>query len=59
MQKNFLETCLSTDKIPDFLKCFSPKTDVFWDQAVYSFQIELIRLKISAAADTHLKCEQN
>ena len=35
-----------------------PKTDVFSDQAVHTFQLKLLRLEISTAADTQRKCDQ-
>ena len=35
-----------------------PKTDVFLDQALHSFQLKLLRSKISLAADTHQNYNQ-
>ena len=55
---NFLINCLSTDIIPDFLKFRVPKTNVFLDKAVHSFQQKLLRSETSTAADTHRKCDQ-
>ena len=51
------KTCLSTD-IPDFLKFHVPKTDVFSDPAVHSFQLKLLRSEISTAAETHHQSDQ-
>ena len=42
----------------NFLKIPVPKTDVFSDQAVHSFQLKLLRSKNSKASDTHHKCDQ-
>ena len=55
---HFLITCLSTDRIPDFLKFCVPKTGVFPDQAVHIFQLKLLISEIFSAADTHNKCDQ-
>ena len=55
---NFLKNCLTTNIIPNFLKFCVPKTDVFSDQMVHSFQLKLLRSEISTAADTHRKCDQ-
>ena len=43
----FLRKCLDNDIIPDFVRFRVPDNGVFSNQAVYSFQLRLLRSEIS------------
>ena len=47
----FLERCLNNNLIPDFLKFRVPKTSVFSEPAVHSFQLRLLKEELRHARE--------
>ena len=45
----FLKQCLNNDIIPDFLRFRAPKNEIFFEQAVHSFQLKLLKQEINRA----------
>ena len=54
----FLRKCLKNDLLQDILKFRVPENGVFSDQAVHTFQLKLLRTKISRANEDRKRYEE-